>query len=116
MIVGALAAGALAGAQDTASSSIKDAYAALKALLRDRLKGRQAAETALEQHEKKPDAWEPALKAELAEAGLDKDPAVLARAKAVLAAAPSASGGDSYTVRVRARNVQVGPGNTQYGA
>jgi hypothetical protein len=116
VIVAALTAGAVAGTQDAASSAIKDTYAALKALLRDRLKGRKAAETALEEHEKEPEVWESPLKQQLAKAGVDKDPEVLARADELLAAARSGGsrGGDVYNVDARrASRFQVGPGNVQ---
>jgi hypothetical protein len=103
VIVGALAAGALAGAQDAAqdaaSSSVKDAYAKLKALIHDKVRGRQAAVTAL------------------ARASVDADPAVLARARDLLAAAQSSrsSGGDTWSVDARySSHTQFGSGNVQY--
>lgn len=117
VIVGALAAGALAGTQDAASSSIKDAYAKLKALIQEKVRGRQAAVTALAEHEREPQAWGPALKLELARAGIDADPAVVARARALLAAAQSSrsSGGDVWNVDARGSSqTQFGSGNVQY--
>jgi hypothetical protein len=121
VIVGALAAGALAGAQDAAqdaaSSSVKDAYAKLKALIHDKVRGRQAAVTALAEHEREPEAWGPALKLELARASVDADPAVLARARDLLAAAQSSrsSGGDTWSVDARySSHTQFGSGNVQY--
>jgi len=84
IIVGALAAGALAGAQDVASSSIKDSYERLKSLLRDRFGGRVAAETALDEHGQDPESWEPALRSELLKAGVDADHQVVEHAQALL--------------------------------
>ena len=42
LIVAALAAGAVAGAQNTATEAVKDAYAGLKALVQRRIAGRPA--------------------------------------------------------------------------
>ena len=116
VVVGALAAGAAAGAQDTASASVKDAYAALKSLLKQRLRGRPAADTALEQHEEEPDAWRPALARELAKAGIDRDAEVLEAARRLETALDSIPGGrDRYIIDARwASQTQIGPGNTQF--
>jgi hypothetical protein len=68
LIVAALSAGAAAGVTNTVTSVVNDAYAGLKALVRQRLTGRQAGEVALEHYETNPDAWGPILAAELADA------------------------------------------------
>ena len=117
IVIGALAAGVLAGAQDAASSSVGDAYAKLKAVLQERLKGRQAAETALAEHENEPDAWRSALEHELTRAGVDNDPVVLARARELLAATGSEgrAGGDTWNIDARhSSSNQFGKGNVQY--
>ena len=64
LILTALVAGVSAGAKDTVSTVVSDAYAGLKALVLRRFKGRPAGELALEKLAENPDAWEPALKAE----------------------------------------------------
>ena len=94
LIVTALAAGAALGITDTASSAIKDAYAALKTLVRKRLGGRPDAELVLAKHEQAPQTWRAPLMAELDEAG--------ARA-------------GKYAVDARgAQGVQIGDRNTQH--
>ena len=117
LIVGALAAGALAGTQDAASSSVKDAYIKLKALIHDRLEGRPAAQTALAEHEREPEAWGPALEHELTKAGVDADPLLVAQARALIAEVkPNAySTGDVWNIDAReASRSQFGNGNLQY--
>lgn len=117
VIVGALAAGALAGAQDAASSSIRDSYEHLKSLLRNRFGGRVAAETALDEHEQDPASWEPALRSELLRAGIDTDHQVVEHAQALLGmiSPESSAGGDTFNVDNRgSRGQQFGRGNTQY--
>lgn len=117
IIVGALAAGALAGAQDVASSSIKDSYERLKSLLRDRFGGRVAAETALDEHGQDPESWEPALRSELLKAGVDADHQVVEHAQALLnmVGTKGSAGGDTFNVDNRgSRGQQFGRGNTQY--
>jgi len=84
LIVTALVAGAAAGAGDTATQAIKDAYAAFKSLIKKKFAGNSAAEGAVEKLEKSPEAWTPALKEEIAAAGLDKDDQVLAAARALI--------------------------------
>lgn len=117
VIIGALTAGALAGAQDVASSSIKDSYDRLKSLVRNRFGGRAAAEVALDEHEQDPESWEPALRSELLRAGLDADHQVVEHARALLGMiSPNSSvGGDTFNVDNRgSRGQQFGRGNTQY--
>ena len=115
LIVAALAAGAVAGAQGTASEAVKDAYAGLKVLVRRMLGGRAAGEVALVQHEVKPQQWAGALEAELVDAGAGQDAAVVAAARRLLALVdPDGTRVGKYVVAVRdSRGVQVGDGNTQ---
>ena len=116
LIVAALAAGAVAGSQNTASEAVKDAYAGLVALARCRLAGRQAGEVTLEQHAVKPEQWGKALEAELADAEVGTDARVLEAAQRLMALLdPAGSQSDKYLVDVRgARGVQVGDRNTQH--
>lgn len=115
IVIGALAAGAAAGAQDTASASVKDGYLALKEVLKNRLKGRHAAEAALERHERAPEAWRSALEYELSEADICSEWDVLNSAAQLLSQLRAAdSGGDIYSVDARkSSHNQIGRGNVQ---
>jgi hypothetical protein len=89
LIVTALVAGAAAGAKDTATAAIKEAYATFKSMIKKRLSGDFAAEV-VEKHEKSPEAYASALKEEITAAGLDKDSDVLAAAQALVDGAEAA--------------------------
>jgi hypothetical protein len=84
LILGALAAGAVAGVQESAGQAVKDAYAALKNLLRRRLSGNEAGEVALTRYEQQPDTWEQPLRSELSASGADQDDEVVAAAQVLL--------------------------------
>jgi hypothetical protein len=116
LIVAALAAGAVAGAQNTATEAVKDAYTALKALLGRRLSGRASGEVALAQHEAKPQQWGSALEAELVEVKAGDDPAVVEVAQRLMALAdPTGSQAGKYLVDLRgAQGTQVGDHNIQH--
>ena len=116
LIVTALAAGAVAGAENTATEAIKDAYAGLKALVQRRLAGRPAGEVALEQHAAKPQQWDKALEAELVEADAGSDTSVVEAAQQLMALVDGAgSQSGKYLVDLRAaQGVQVGDRNTQH--
>jgi len=115
LIVAALAAGASLGITDTASSAIKDAYAALKVLVRKRLGGRPEAELVLAKHEQAPQTWRAPLMAELDEAGAGRDADLVAAAEALMHLVDEAGArAGKYTVDVRgAQGVQIGDRNTQ---
>jgi hypothetical protein len=87
LIVTALAAGATAGAQGTASEAVKDAYAFLKASIRRRLGGRDQARAALEADEIDPGLWQARIGSDLQETGAAIDEQVLAAARELLALA-----------------------------
>jgi hypothetical protein len=110
VIVSALVAGAAAGAKDTASQAIKDAYSGLKTLIQKRFSGKPEAEMALAQHEKKPEVWEAPLKDALVNTGADKDQAILQLADKLLKLAqPQQVGIGKYSVQVgKARGVVIG--------
>jgi hypothetical protein len=55
LITSALLGGASAGLKDTATQSVKDAYAGLKGPIQRRFHGRNEAEVALAQHQAKPE-------------------------------------------------------------
>jgi hypothetical protein len=110
VIVSALVAGAAAGAKDTASQAIKDAYSGLKSLIQKRFLGKPEAEMALAQHEKKPEVWEAPLKDALVNTGVDKDQAILQSAEKLLKLVqPQQVGTGKYSVQIgEAQGVVVG--------
>lgn len=115
LIVAALAAGALAGAQNTATEAVKDAYAGLKALVRRAFAKQPAGEVVLARHEEKPEQYEKALEAELIEADAGRDESVVAAAERLMALLdPPGTQAGKYIVDVRGgQGVQVGDGNVQ---
>ena len=100
LITSALLGGASAGLKHTATQSVKDAYAGLKGLIQQRFRGRNEAEIALAQHEAKPEAWAPALREELAEAGADRDEEILEAARHLMTLLdPEGSAGGKYRIQ-----------------
>jgi hypothetical protein len=84
LIVTALAAGVTTAIQQTSGEAVKDAYQALKGLIRRRLSGNSAAEVALEKHAEKPEVWEAPLKDALHEAGADQDEEIVEAARKLM--------------------------------
>lgn len=104
LILAALVAGAAAAAKDTASQAIKDAYAGLKALVQKRFADKPEAETALVQHEKKPDVWKEPLKDALTETGANQDEEIIRQAQQVMKLVnPQQASQGKY-------NIQIGEG------
>jgi hypothetical protein len=100
LITSALLGGASAGLKDTATLSVKDAYAGLKALIQRRFHGRQEAGVALAQHDANPEVWAPALREELAQAGADRDKEILEAARRLLALLdPAGAAGGKYRIQ-----------------
>jgi hypothetical protein len=110
LIVTALATGAATALTEAASSTVKDAYANLRALVRRRLAGRPDAELVLARHESSPQTWQAPLAAVLSEADADNDTNLIAAAQAVMDLVDRAGArAGKYTVDVRgAQGVQVG--------
>lgn len=86
-ILAALAAGAAAAAKETAGTAIKDAYEGLKSMIKAKLAGQMLAGAAVEAHASEPQPAETVLRPALQEAAVDRDDAILAAAKALLAMA-----------------------------
>ncbi|MEU1746678.1 hypothetical protein ACWD8I_06375 [Micromonospora arida] len=113
VITAALAAGAGAGLKDTASAAVRDAYAALKALLKQRFGGREGeAVQALEADETEPGVWQARIGEALAASGADGDEQILTAARRVLELADPA--GKFHVDAREAKGVQVGDHNTQH--
>jgi len=112
IILSALAAGATAALQETASQAVKDAYGGLKALIQKRFAGKPEAEMALAQHEKKPEVWKEPLKDALSETGADRDEAIIEQAQKVLKLVqPQQVAQGKYNVQiVQGEGVVIGDG------
>ncbi len=106
LIVTALAAGAAAGAQETASTVVKDAYTGLKTLIQQKFKGKPTAEIALTEHEKKPEVWKAPLEEGLKETSVDQDKEVIEAAQKVMSLLqPQQAAMGKYNVQITG-NVQ----------
>jgi hypothetical protein len=116
VIVDALAAGAAAGAKDSASSAVVDAYTGLKALARKRLGRQPDGELVLARHEQAPDTWQAPLALELAAAAAGQDDELITAAKTLLSlmGEPGAMTGNQVVDARGAYGVQVGTRNTQH--
>lgn len=113
MIEVALVAGAAAGAKDTASTAIKDAYQALKTLVKSRLAGRPTAEVVLAGHEAAPRTWRDPLVAELTAVGVDAELLSAAQTLLELVGRTGPRPGKYSTDLRGAQGVQVGEHNNQ---
>src|SRR5260370_3761207 len=103
-VLAAVAAGATAEVQDTALQAVKDAYAALKALVKKRFEKKPQAEMALAEYEKDADTWQKPLQKSLVETGADQDEAIVRQAQQVLKLInPQQASQGKY-------NVQIGEG------
>ena len=106
LVVGALAAGAAAAAQETASTAIKDAYAGLKALVQRRFAGKPDAELVLAKYEQKPTSWQEPLKDELAATAVENDTELIKAAQQLMGLIdPQQAAVGKYNVQIRG-NVQ----------
>lgn len=110
LIVDALTMGAAAEREDTATGAIKDASAGLRELVRRRFGGRETAETALAEHEKRPQEWAARLATELAVVSAETDARIIEAAQRVitLVETVSAASGKYLIDLSAARSVQVG--------
>jgi hypothetical protein len=114
LIVAALAAGAAAGAKGVVTDLVADAYNGLKALVRRRFAGRSSGEVALERHESNPEAWGPALAAELEDVDAGSDSDLVQAAQRLMEMLDPAADAGKYRVDARgAQGVQVGDHGTQ---
>ncbi len=115
LILSALAAGAVAGAKDTAAEAVRDGYGALKRLVRGRLGGDISHEVALENYEKDPEIWKEPLKKALTDVGADRDEGIIEQARALLEQIPPDSATAKYVTSIYGGQVtgwQQGDRNT----
>jgi hypothetical protein len=96
-IVEALTSAAQAVIQDLAPAAMRDAYDALRGLLRRKLGGRESADTVLNEHAKDPDGWKAPLEKLLKDARADAD-AEIAEAARRLSSLAGQSGGVTINV------------------
>ncbi len=109
LILTALVTGAAAGTQQTVSSAIRDAYAALKSFVERKFAGKPEAEVALAQHEQDPDTWEKPLKKALSDVQADRDPQIIEAAKKLMAIAQAEGHtGGTYVTASGERSVALG--------
>lgn len=116
LIVAALVAGAAAGAGETATAAVKDAYAGLKKLLFSKFADRRGAEVVLVEHEQDPETYSAPMRKTLETTGAAQDQEVIRAAQQLLALAdPAGTEAGSYQVDLRgSQGVQVGGvGNQQ---
>jgi len=115
LVVGAMAAGALAGTSQVAGTAVQDAYDALREMVRRRLGGSRAGEV-LEAQDVGSQLWQARLSEAVVGTGIEEDADALRAAQrlmALLDATGAAAG--KYTVDLRgAQGVQVGDDNTQH--
>lgn len=101
LIVAALAAGASAALKDTAGQATKDAYGALKSLLKRKLADKPPVEEAIEEHERAPDAWKEPLRERLGVTGVGEDEEVIRKAQELLALVdPTGARAGKYDVTI----------------
>jgi hypothetical protein len=106
MVVTALAAGAVVGVGETASTAVADGYRGLKSLLARVFGANPRAEMVLAEHETDPDTWRAPLIKLLSDSGVDRDEQVIAAAQRLLGLAdPQGSQAGKYVVDARGANI-----------
>lgn len=116
LIVGALAAGALAGTKDVAAVAVRDAYDGLKDMIVRRMRDDPAGQVALQGYQTEPQVWQAHLVQALQAAGAGDDTSMLEAAARLLALVdPAGAAAGKYALDARhAKGMQVGDQNTQY--
>jgi hypothetical protein len=116
LIVGALAAGALKGAGESATAAVKDAYIALRTAVAARFAEQPVSDAVLAEHELDPDTYEQRLAETLRRTGVADDPRILELAQALMRLMDEdGTRTGKYTVDVRgAKGVQVGDHGSQH--
>jgi hypothetical protein len=114
LVMTALTTGAAKGVKDTTAQAVKDASAALRKKVLERLAGRPAGEAVLAGYEADPDTWKAPLASELAAAGTDAE--LVSAAQAILQLADK--GGwqaGKYNVNISdSQGIQTGDNGMQH--
>jgi hypothetical protein len=115
IILAALLAGLVTGTQNTVATAVQDAYTGLRDALKRLFAGRLAAQEAVDEYVKDPDAWKAKLETHLKDVGADQDQDVLAAAKLVMQyASQNKQATGKYIVNnAGSTGNQFGDGNTQ---
>lgn len=115
LVISALMAGAAKGAGESAATAVKDAYASLREMLKQKFVGKPAAEKALEEFSRDPEEWTPTLETYLRRDDVGSDQAILTAAQSLMAVIdPNGSQGGKYTVTLtNAQGVVIGDHTTQ---
>lgn len=116
LIAGALAAGALKGAGETATTVVKDAYTALKTAVATRFTERQVPVEVLDEHEEDPDTYAKPLAKKLQRADAADDPRIVELAETLMRLMDDqGTRQGKYAVDARgAKGVQIGDHSTQH--
>jgi hypothetical protein len=116
LIVGALAAGAIKGAGETATTAVKDAYSALRTAIATRFAERQVSTGVLVEHEEDPDTYEKPLAKKIQQTGVAEDPRIVELAQTLMRLMDQdGARAGKYTVDIRgAQGVQIGDHSTQH--
>ncbi|MFE5188713.1 hypothetical protein [Streptomyces sp. NPDC056628] len=113
LVAAALAAGASAGLTDTARGAVADLYTSLREAVRRCLdRGAVPGTRVLDAPDEDAGAWQARLVAVLTDSGVERDPAVLAVARALLD--ETGRPGRITVDASGARGVQIGDGNEQH--
>ena len=114
-LVTGVATGLATGPGEKAAAAAAEAYRGLRDALKRRLAGKPAAQDAVEQFTKDPEAWRGNLEVHLKQAGADQDQAVLDAASSIMRLAdPAGASAGKYNVNLAgAQGVQVGDHNRQ---
>ncbi len=114
----ALIAGATAAAKDTAGVAVKDAYEALKALIKKKFaeQGKDDPSTIIDKFEKKPEVTKPLLEDELKEAGIDQDEEIVKKAQDLMKQEdPEGFEAGKYNTTVNVQGDVIGVAGTNTG-
>jgi hypothetical protein len=116
LIGSALAAGALKGAGESATTAVKDAYIVLRTAVAARFAERHTSASLLAEHEVDPDTYEQSLAETIQETGAAEDPRILGLAQALMRLMDQdGTLAGKYTVDVHlGKGVQVGDHGTQH--
>jgi hypothetical protein len=98
ILLTALTTGAAMGFKDTATTAVKDAYDAFKALLQHKFAGKPKSETILAEYEADPETYEKPLKKMIIEEKLDRDQEIIAAARQLLLLTQQQAAPEQFTV------------------